>query len=68
MSHKRGARPKTSKLRIWIPLDQDERDQVDAWGFRRQIRHRSDALRALVFTGLAAGNAAARGERRRATI
>jgi hypothetical protein len=42
--------------RIYTPFNPDELAKIDAWGFDRRIRDRSEAIRSLVLERLANKN------------
>jgi len=41
-------------VRVAAPFSSKELEQIDAWGFARRIRNRSDAIKALIQAGLKA--------------
>jgi len=41
-------------VRVAAPFTSAELEQIDAWGFARRIRNRSDAIKALIQAGLKA--------------
>ncbi|TBZ07779.1 hypothetical protein [Rhizobium leguminosarum] len=46
------ARPKPEHHRIGTTFTDDEIESIDAWGFARRIRNRSEAIRRLVSQAL----------------
>jgi hypothetical protein len=50
MEQNKDAKP----ARVAVPLTAEELDKIDAWGFARRIRNRSDAIKALIQHGLKA--------------